>query len=65
MVKNSFGTDCTDGHGKAKDFFTTRFARDTEDAEGNLLLKNREMPIFQKNLAAFGGFMAVLCGFDL
>ena len=31
--------------------------RDTEDAEENLLLKNREMPIFQKNLAACGGFM--------
>ena len=43
--------------GKTKDFFTARFARDAEDAEENLLLKNREMPIFQKNLAACGGFM--------
>jgi hypothetical protein len=47
--------------GKTKDFFTARHAsgvtRDAEDAEENLLLKNREMPIFQKNLAACGGFM--------
>ena len=37
--------------------FTARYARDAEDAEENLLLKNREMPIFQKNLAACDGFL--------
>ena len=36
---------------------TACFARDAEDAEENLLLKNREMPIFQKTLAACGGFL--------